>query len=266
MRRSFTSLLSAAGIVVFTSIAAHATPLGLSTDPAGASWDRNDANTGFALWDAFPNPSSPGNARIDFTNDGPDSSFGISTPLLSQPTAATVLVQGVGMYDVVQGTPSTGTTGDVLFGGNNTVNFTLNGSALFPIHGVILQVKRAGSTGGFGAGYFDPRLTITGGTGVTSIAADAVVTTSGSGDTSSDGGTYSVTSFYWGASLAAVTGNSTFTINIDKTAFQRSLDAFALDVGSTTVVPEPATGALLIAGICLSAGMRRRRQGTPAAA
>jgi hypothetical protein len=242
---------------VLATTSAHATSLGFDPDPAGSAWDRLDANTGFAIWDTFPNLASPLNTQINFSNDAPDLFSGITNPLLSQPTVATVTNQGVGIYDVSSGTPSTGATGDVLFGGNNTVNFLFGGSVSFTIYGVVLQVKRAGSTGGFGAGYLDPRLTIAG-AGITSVAADAVSTTSGSGDTSGDNGTYSITTYYWNASLAGNTGNSTFTINIDKTGFQRALDGFALDVGNVAVVPEPATGVGLVGGLGLLLMLRRR--------
>jgi hypothetical protein len=250
-------LICATLAAALTTTAAHATNNGFNPDPAGAAWDRLDANTGFAIWDTFPNLASPLNNRIDFTNNAPDQAFGISSPLLSQPTVATNFTFGVGMFDVVQGTPATGANADVLFGGNSQVNFTLTGNVSFTIYGVVLQIKRAGSTGGFGAGYFDPRLTIAG-AGITSIAADVVSTTSGTGDTSGDNGSYSVTSFYWNSSLAGNTGNSTFTITLDKAGFQRSLDGFALDVGNTVVVPEPATGVVLMGGVGLLLTLRRR--------
>lgn len=240
-----------AGAFAVSVISAHATSTGLSTDPMGTAWDRLNANTGFAIWDTFPSTS--------YTNDAPNSASAIIAPVASQSSAFTNFAQGAGLYDVATSTPATG-TGDVLFPGGNTVTFALGGSVSFTIYGVVLQIKRPGSTGTLAdASGFAPTLSINGAPG---IAADQISLTSGSGDTSGTAGTWSVTTWYWGASLAALpdTGSSAFSINFNKTGSQRLIDGFSVDVGNTAVVPEPTACRLLIGGLGVAAGLRRSRR------
>lgn len=240
-----------AGAFVVSVISAHATSTGLSTDPMGTAWDRLNANTGFAIWDTFPSTS--------YSNDAPDSASAIIAPVASQSSTFTNFAQGAGLYDVATSTPATG-TGDVLFPGGNTVTFALGGSVSFMIYGVVLQIKRPGSTGTLAdAGGFAPTLSINGAPG---ISADQISLTSGSGDTSSTAGTWSVTTWYWGASLAALpdTGSTAFSVNFSKTGSQRLVDGFSIDVGNTAVVPEPTACGLLIGGLGMVTGLRRPRR------
>src|SRR5262245_10745897 len=115
--------------------AAQATPLGFSTDPAGAAWDRGDANTGLAVYDSFPSFTS--------TDDGPASFVGFTSTLLGQSntlTGSAMTDQGAGVYDNVT-TAVVGT--DVLLTGGRAATFTATIDAPFTIKQFILQIKRA---------------------------------------------------------------------------------------------------------------------------
>ena len=230
---------------------ARATSLGLSTDPIGSAWDRLDPNSGFAIWDQFQSAS--------FTNAGADSGSGITSAALSQPTTFTNFAQGAGTYNAVPGPGVLAATpGDILFPGGNTVNFTITGQVSFTIYGLSLQIKRAGSTGTLAdANGFSPTLSIDGGP---AVAPDQISTTSGNGDSTSTGGTWSVTTWYWGASLAgdANTGSDTFALSFSKSGSQRTLDGMAVDVGNAAVVPEPSA-LLLAGGASALLALRRRR-------
>jgi hypothetical protein len=237
---------------------ASATSLGFNTDPADSAWDRLQAGTGFAFWDSFPSMTYTGLAPTV------GNTFGITSAVASQTNSNFgVTNQGVGLYNVLQSTPAPGNiNGDIFFAGGNAASFALGGSVSFTIYGVVLQVKRPSSTGTLAdASGFTPTLIIDGGA---SIPADGNYFVSGSGDTSSDAGTYSVTTWYWGASLASLanTGNSTFSVNFGRSPLQRGIDGFSVDVGSTAVVPEPSTAVSLLGGLGLLVTLRRRTRRT----
>ncbi len=218
---------------------AHATSLGVSTNPMGAAWDRGDANTAFGVWDSFPN--------FTFAGDSPDSSAGFTTLGLSQSNTLTGnpgLDQGAGIYStLITSVPGS----DQLFSGGRNSTFAMTGSTPFSIKGLTLQIKRTLSQSDFSE--ISP--TING------IASDGFSSVSGSGDTTSNAGDYSVTTFYWGESLAG-TDITSFTINISPTFTQRAYDGFTLDAGSVAAVPEPATVALLAISAVASLFLRRR--------
>lgn len=56
----------------------------------GSGWDRGDLNSGYAIWDTFPNvgsgPFGPGSLGT-FADDAPDSDLGLTSPLLDQAAA-----------------------------------------------------------------------------------------------------------------------------------------------------------------------------------
>lgn len=251
----FQPTLSAALVAAVSFCAApraDATPLGFNADPASPGFHRGDANTGYAVWDTFPS--------FTYGGDAPDLGGGLTSPTLGQSGAFTVN-QGGGLYNVFTSVPTpAGQAGDVFFGGGNAVAFSAAGSVSFTIRGVVLQIKRPGSVGTLAdASGFSPTLVVNGGT---PIAPDANGAVSGSGDTSSDAGVYSVTSWYWNTSLANLpdAGASTFSVNFGRAASQRGVDGIVLDVGNAAAAPEPgAVALLLLAGGALVVGQRRSR-------
>jgi hypothetical protein len=168
---------------------------------------------------------------------------------------------GAGLYEVLVGTPSTSAEdNDVLFPGGNAVSFTLSGSVDFTVRGFTLQIKRPGNAGGL-ATNFAPTISLAGGQ---PIAFDSVFTVSGSGDTSSDGGAWSVTTWVWNESLASLpsAGNGSFIVSFSNAGLQRGIDGIAVDVGSVApqAVPEPATWSVLACGLGVFFIAHRRRR------
>jgi hypothetical protein len=163
---------------------------------------------------------------------------------LSQPTAFTIFNQGGGLMS----------GGDVFFGGGNAVNFTISTGLDFTAYGITLQIKRSSSTAGLAdAAGFSPILTINGLT-ISHYDEQNVV--------SSPSPAYSVTTYYWGASLAGLTntGTSNISVAISNPASQRLIDGFALDAGPVAAVPEPSSGLLVICALGALALVRRHRK------
>lgn len=219
---------------------AQATTLGFNNDPASPGFHRGAANTGYAVWDTFP--------AFTYSADAPDAGSGITNPTLGQ-SGALAAGMGGGLYNVFPTTqPGAGQPGDVLFGGGSNVAFLAAGNVAFTIRGVVLQIKRPGSTATLAdANGFAPTLSIN---GAAPIAADSFATVSGNGDTSSTAGAYSVTSWYWNTSLAALPGaaSSAFSLDISHAGSQRGIDGIVVDVGNAAAVPEPAALAWLLGG------------------
>ncbi|HEY8899430.1 MAG TPA: hypothetical protein VIM61_03400 [Chthoniobacterales bacterium] len=239
------------GVIAFLSLTAttQATMLGISDIPAESAWNRGDVGTAYATWDSFSNvdfTSTPAPAgTMTFSNLAPGESSGTTSATLAQSVAQTNnFAQGAGVYDFVGGMTGNTYGTDVFLNGGNNVTFTINATLNFTAYGVILQIKRAGSTATLAdANGFTPILTINS----TAVGADGFYTTTGSGDTNSTAGTYSVTTWYWDASLAGLTdtGSSTVSIALPKNnSFSRSIDAFSVDFASVTAVPEPGTWAI----------------------
>lgn len=249
---------------------AHATLNGYNVDPGGLDWDRGDANTGYAVFDLF--------TAWQFNPTAAATGFGITAPVWSQANAYLDPGAGGGLYDKQTSVPASGNdvaspggtnpgiNGDVLFGGANPLNFTLEGTVSFGIRGVVLQMKRPGSTGTWAdANGVVPTISINGGA---PIRFDSFSTSTITGDTSSDTGTSAVTSFYWNTSLAGLTEGAvnSYAISIVKgtagvfgTGPNRGIDGFEIDLSSTSVVPEPASGALIACGMGVVVLLRRRR-------
>jgi hypothetical protein len=255
-RRNFLAvLLFVGGFTFLTTGASNATSIGMSADPMGSAWDRLDPGTGYATWDTF--------ASTMFSGELPGSTSGIASPGLSQGSAFSVFNQGAGLYNSVPipgTTPSVPNDGDILFPGGNTVSFTISGSVSFQIGGLALEIKRAGSTGGLAdASGFTPMLSINGGAPIPAAGFDVQ---SGTGDTTSAAGTWSVTTWYWGAALASIpdAGTNTFALTFSKTGSQRTLDGMSIDIGQTALVPEPSSGLLAVFGLSPLAMLWRRRK------
>jgi hypothetical protein len=224
--------------------AAHATSLGISSDPMGAAWDRGDADTAFGSWDTF--------SSYSFSNLAANSGGGFTILGLNQSITTTGnpgADQGAGIYNTFSGFSGTPGT-DLIYNGARNTNFSVTGTTPFAIKGFTLQVKQAVTQASLG-GLVLPTLN--------GIAADGFTTDSGTGDTTSSTGDYSVTTWYWGDSLAATTITD-FTVAIAPTSTRTAFDGFVVDAGPVAAVPEPGTIALLTlaatGGLLL---LRRRR-------
>lgn len=223
-----------AGAFLISSQFARATALGLSTDPMGSAWQRGQPDTAFGIWDEY--------TGFNFIDDTPDSSGGFSSSGLDQSTA--VGGGDGGLYNNIG--PSGRVEGpDVIFSGDVTPSFVVSGGTSFTVQGVYLQIKRAGSTTSL-IGLSTPTLN--------GIAYDGATFTSGSLDETSESGNWSVTTYFWGASLV---GQNITSFNITFTTPQATgIDGIVIDAAA---VPEPATWALGLAGLAVVAVMRKRR-------
>lgn len=246
-------LIAGAAVLSVHLVSAHATPLGFSADPALDSWNRGDANTGFMFYDTFPS--------LTFAN-ATGTVSGINNAVFSQTLDVTAGTAGAGLYNVYPNPATlTDTNGEVYFGGGAPVLFTLSGEVSFTIRGLVFQIKRPASQAGVDSGtvIVAPKLSINGGP---LISADYTSVASGNGDTTSAApGNYSVTSYYWGAALAGLVegGTNAFALTIDQGVVQRGFDGMSLDVGSVSVVPEPASATLIASGLGLLLARRRRK-------
>lgn len=261
---TFSTILNIRPLILagsFVVSSAYATVTGFNTDPGGALWNRGDANTGFAVWDRFP--------TWQFADAVPSSTFGITLPGFSQLSPFLTGAAGGGLYNVLgaAGNPgqpvpdndgtNPGTNGDIVLGGGNNLSFAFEGEVSFTIRGIVLQIKRPGSTGTM-VGHYTPVLSINGGPG---IPFDGSSLSSGTGDTASEAGTYAVTSYFWNSSLESLSQEATnsFIITASAAGTHRGVDGFELDVSSTTVVPEPTSVITLLAGFGALGLLRRRK-------
>lgn len=228
-------LILTVGVVALASATAHATTFGLSVDPMGLGWDRGDLNTGYAIWDTFPNvgagPFGPGSLGT-FSNDAPDGGAGLTSPLLDQGTA---------------GAARTG-SGDRIYSFGTVPSWTIDASTAFTVKGFTLQMKQFQDPGTALELVYAPTLN--------GLTADYVTT-----NTFLEGAdTNSVTTWWWGSSLDAFSYTN-LTVQIDALApGHHSVDAIAIDAGPVSVVPEPSAAALL--GGTALLGLLRRRRGT----
>jgi len=135
--RKHTLLVTAAVLALAGS--AHATPLGLNTDPGSSGWNRGDANSAYAVFDNY-SAFSFSNVTTGFATGGfATISWGQATTLSGNPG----IDQGAGVYtNVSDNTPGT----DVLYAGNRPPVFSIDGATSFTAYGVAIQVKRAMST------------------------------------------------------------------------------------------------------------------------
>lgn len=215
----------------------YATSTGINTDPGGTWWDRGDADTATANWDTY--------TSFQFTNDAPDASSTISVPFLSQSTAITTgaQAQGAGLWDSL-GMMSGAAGDDIIHPGPLQLNFSVTGTTSFEIGDFHLQIKRATSNATLQTSVAP---TLNG------LPADSSSFTSGTGDTTSDSGNWSVTTWRWTNSLI---GQNLTNINlsIGFASTHRAIDGIVIDAAA---IPEPAGLALLGSGTLLA--LRRRR-------
>lgn len=215
---------------------AHASTFGLSVDPMGSGWDRGDLNSGYAIWDTFPNvgsgPFGPGSLGT-FADDAPDSDLGLTSPLLDQVTAG----------------PARTGSGERIYSFGTAPSWTIDTSTAFAVKGFVLQMKQFQDPGTGLDLIYAPTLN--------GLAADYVTT-----NTFLEGAdTNSVTTWWWGGSLNAFSYTN-LTVQIDAlVSGHHSVDAIAIDAGPVSVVPEPSAAALL-GGTALLGLLRRRRSVT----
>ena len=222
-----------AALAALASTSAHATTAGLSVDPMGSGWDRGDLNTGYAIWDTFPNvgpgPFGPGSLAV-FADDAADSGSGLTSPLLDQTTAGAARTGG----------------GDRIYSFGTATSWTIDASTAFTVKGFTLQMKQFQDPGTALELVYAPTLN--------GLAADYVTT-----NTFLEGAdTNSVTTWWWGSSLDAFSYTN-LTVQIDSlVSGHHSVDAIAIDAGPVSVVPEPSA-ATLLGGTALLGLLRRRR-------
>lgn len=189
----------------------------------------------YAIWDSY--------SAFQFAGASSDSSSGIAATL-SQSQAIVQDGQGAGLYDKL--TPNEAGD-DIFFTGGNVVVLSVAGSFDFTnMTTFTLQMKRVGNTGTM-SNNFAPTLSINGGS---AFAFSSVSTASGSGDSTSDAGTWSNTT--WSFTLPALTGVQSFVLSIPSSSpgtpppvnsITRGVDYVAVQA-----VPEPSTYALIMIG------------------
>ncbi len=221
------AILSISAATLACAATLHATTVGLDTDPMGTAWDRNATGTGFTLWDTFP--GTPGGPTT-FTDDAPDSSFGISSLALSA-TNGGMLTGG----------------GDRIYLGGNPSQWTISGTTTFDVNGAVLQLKQYQYTTEALESLYSPTLN--------GLAFDNIsISLVGEG-----ANTQRIISWYWGASLTGTVNSLNFSLGSD-VGTHSSIDALSIDVGpaAVTPVPEPSSIAL-IGGTGVLLLLRRRR-------
>jgi hypothetical protein len=216
--------------VALTVTTAQAGTFGLSADPMALGWDRGDLNSGFAVWDTFPFVNGPMGPAATFTDATPNSGSGLTSPLLDQTTSGPLWTGG----------------GDRIYSFGSSPVWTITASSLFTVKGFVLQMKQYQDPGVALSLLYAPTLN--------GIVADYVSTT-----TFTEGdNTNSVTTWWWGASLASQSFTDVTLQIADQSANHYSVDAISIDAGTVSVVPEP-TMIPLLGGAGLFFLMRRRR-------
>jgi hypothetical protein len=118
-------LLSAAAALVAATTPVSATLVGYNTDPGGVLWDRGQSGTAWASFDTF--------ATSTFSDRAPETSFGFSSPDLSQ--SQTITSPG----GVTGG-------GDRIYTHFSPTSFLLDLETTFIAKTVVLQIKEHNGT------------------------------------------------------------------------------------------------------------------------
>jgi len=245
---SVKKFVCAATLVLVAGSMAEATPLGYNSINPGGNWNRGDANSGYAFFDTID--------TYQFSNDTPDTASGLLTANWSQSVAYPIpyppsdavlnsfLIRGAAVYDYLAFGEGYTFGDDVLFTGAVGSNFSASATTDFGVNTAVVQLKRAFNLGGFSVVPTINGLTPT----VTTTVAN-----SGSGDTNTTNGLYSITTYKW----SNLNGATALNLQIGSIGSSRGIDGLSIDVSSA--VPEPTTIALL-AGPALMLLARRRRQ------
>ncbi|MEM6884353.1 MAG: PEP-CTERM sorting domain-containing protein [Verrucomicrobiota bacterium] len=220
------NILTAALAVTLLALPAHATLVGYNTDPAGAFWDRGDADSGYAIFDTFTTPQ--------FFNQTADSSFGTTTAFLSQSIP----------FGTEPSNPS-GVTGggDRIYLHQEVTSWTMTGTTTFGIESFVLQIKQFQ-----GGGLFSTLAPTLNG-----LAYDNRHTYS----FTEGADTNFVHQYAWDN----LTASTNFTISFGAGPFSfASVDGVSADFSaSADTVPEPSTALLLLGGLAALFGLRRRK-------
>ncbi|MES2706283.1 MAG: PEP-CTERM sorting domain-containing protein [Verrucomicrobiota bacterium] len=176
-----------------------------------------NSGTGFAFWDAFPG--------ANFSNDAPDTSAGLTSPVLGLASGGLLTGSGSRIYD---------------FG--SAAAWTAAGSASFGITGFELQVKNYQYSTESLTSLFAPTLN-----GLAFDSVNVNFVTEGAN-------TQEIVTWSWSGSLASSPSNA-FSVALSEPGAHISIDALAI-----RAIPEPSASFLLLGGTAvLAAGRRRRR-------
>ncbi len=236
-----------ASVVLFAGSMVHATPLGYNTTNPGGNWNRGDANSGYAFFDTIDS--------YQFSNDAADVTSGLLSATWSQSVAYPIAypptdeqlgsnaIRGAAVYDYLAFGDGYTFGDDVLFTGGVGSNFSASATTGFGVNSAIVQMKRAFNVGGF---TVVPTLN-----GLTP-SETVTVASSGSGDTNTTNGLYSITTYKW-LNLGDTTS---LNLQIGSIGGSRGIDGLTLDVSA---VPEPAALSLLAAPAVMLLARRRRQ-------
>jgi hypothetical protein len=169
-----------------------------------------------------------------FSNHAPGSTFGFGTPLLSQPILG----------------PIRAGSGDRIYSFGSSPVYSIDTSTSFVVKGFVLQMKQFRTEGGPLSDFFAPTLN--------GISADYVMTDYFVENVAGIDEPQSVTTWFWGPSLASQTITDLDIQIADQGAGHYSVDAITIDAGTVSVIPEP-TAVSLLGGAGLLFLMRRRR-------
>jgi hypothetical protein len=215
-------LRSMAAMLLASTIPAQATLIGYNADPGGSLWDRGDADTAWASFDLFSTPT--------FSGQSPESSFGFSSPGLSQSEA---LIPPAGVF-----------SGDRIYTHDSATDFSLSATTSFAFKTVVLQIKEFNGTA------FDAAWSPT----LNGLAFDSKTVTPFV-ESSSDQNIYTYT---WSSSLAS---NTSTSLTIDWGNFGPTFGSFDGVQVDAALIPEPSTGALAaLAGAFATYFCRSRRR------